>query len=127
MSDKEIIKDFKNFRDEVYDAYTTNVECGGTRSDGTEKNLKLLDNVLDLIDRTKLKESHYRQKTQNQREIINAFYTKVDRLNVEIRSLKRQLESARLELCELCQRLGEDICRKGEDCAYKESEEAKNY
>lgn len=41
----------------------------------------------------------------------------------KIKSLERELKRARTEVCELCQRLGEDICRKGEDCDYAESED----
>lgn len=41
----------------------------------------------------------------------------------KIKSLERELKSAKITICDLCQRLGEDICRKGEDCDYKESED----
>ena len=41
----------------------------------------------------------------------------------KIKVLERELKRTRLDLCELCQRLGEDICKNGEDCDYKESED----
>lgn len=40
-----------------------------------------------------------------------------------IKSLEQELKRARLEVCELCQRLGEDICTCGGECAYAESED----
>lgn len=41
----------------------------------------------------------------------------------KIRSLERELKRAKLDVCELCQRLGEDICTCGGECAYAESED----
>ena len=46
----------------------------------------------------------------------------VKELQTRVRSLERQLKSARLEICNMCQCLGEDICKTGEGCDYKESE-----
>lgn len=39
----------------------------------------------------------------------------------KIKSLERELKRAKLDVCELCQRLGEDICKRGGECAYAES------
>jgi hypothetical protein len=41
----------------------------------------------------------------------------------KIKSLERELKRAKLDVCELCQRLGEDICTCGGECDYKESED----
>ena len=70
MTDNEIVK-------EVTEAYNQNLDAGCYVGD-----------LLGIINRTKEKERHYRQKAQNQREIINALQDKITRQKAEIERLQ---------------------------------------
>jgi hypothetical protein len=41
---------------------------------------------------------------------------------IEFPSLKHKLEEARRLICELCTKCGENVCKHGEECDWKESE-----
>ena len=81
----------------------------------------LMTNALDLINRTKAKEKHYRQKVQNQRETINALQDKIKRQQAEIESLtvnmnafglgmKREAERANTARAEAVKEFAERLC-----------------
>ena len=42
--------------------------------------------------------------------------TETEKLKAKIKSLERSLKDANSEVCELCERLGENICKDGGEC-----------
>jgi predicted RNase H-like nuclease (RuvC/YqgF family) len=57
--------------------------------EGCLQRAKTIGKALDLIDRTKAREIHYRRKVQNQRETINALQGKINSLQAEIAELQK--------------------------------------
>ncbi len=65
---------------------------------------KLQDLSIDLINRTKANEIHYRRKVQNQRETINALQVKIDNLQAKVDFLTEQRDSYMQDATEFSQK-----------------------
>ena len=73
MTDNEIIKAFKDFLIEQVDGYTDHIETGGERYEFIEKELELLKETDNLINRQKAEIKALRMDNQQlQSDIINA-------------------------------------------------------
>lgn len=47
-----------------------------------------------------------------------------DSKDIEINVLKRKIKQLSSLTCELCERLGENVCKDGEECDWKDEEDA---
>ena len=85
MTDNEIVKAVDMCR-----SSTSNANCGKCPYSEHEEDCIafLCADAFDLINRTKAKEKHYRQKVQNQRVTINSLECKIDRQKAEIERLQ---------------------------------------
>ena len=90
VTDKEIVKALECCCSE--EVQCRNCTLPQNVKDSLECGTVIAKECLDLINRTKEKEKHYRQKVQNQRETINALQDKITRQQAEVERLQGEVD-----------------------------------
>ena len=102
MTDNEIIKAFKDFLNEQVDGYTDHVETGGERYEFIEKELELLKETDNLINRQKAEIERLREEKSKLENKIDEMYPLVMQLpnamqQAKVEAIKEFAERVKLE------------------------------
>lgn len=84
MTDNEIIKAFKDFLNEQVDGYTDHVETGGERYEFIEKELELLKETDNLINRLQAKLDEAEDTIQFADKELKKANTEIERLKSDV-------------------------------------------
>ena len=114
MTDNEIIKAFKDFLNEQADGYTDHVETGGERYEFVEKELELLKETDNLINRLQAEVERLKDTLNAtiagqetfQRYIVTA---KAEAVKEFAENAVKRVEKAKLKYQKLCKEQGEEM------------------
>ena len=104
MTDNEIIKAFKDFLIEQVDGYTDHVETGGERYEFIEKELELLKETDNLINRQKAEKAEQQSEIailkDSNKNLQELYYTereKVKKAKQKVIDIAKALKTAKAE------------------------------
>ena len=138
MTDNEIIKAFKDFLNEQADGYTDHVETGGERYEFIEKELELLKETDNLINRQKAEKAEQQSEIailkDSNKNLQELYYTereKVKKAKQKVIDIAKALKTAKAEAVkEFAERLKEKLHLNGvvmgSNCAIVEDTDINN-
>ena len=118
MTDNEIIKAFKDFLIEQVDGYTDHVETGGERYEFIEKELELLKETDNLINRQKAEKAEQQSEIailkDSNKNLQELYYTereKVKKAKQKVIDIAKALKTAKAEAYkEFAEKVSKLIC-----------------
>lgn len=118
MTDNEIIKAFKDFLNEQVDGYTDHVETGGERYEFIEKELELLKETDNLINRQKAEKAEQQSEIailkDSNKNLQELYYTereKVKKAKQKVIDIAKALKTAKAEAYkEFAEKVSKLIC-----------------
>ena len=118
MTDNEIIKAFKDFLIEQVDGYTDHIETGGERYEFIEKELELLKETDNLINRQKAEKAEQQSEIailkDSNKNLQELYYTereKVKKAKQKVIDIAKALKTAKAEAYkEFAEKVSKLIC-----------------